>query len=1225
MRNRRFVARATAVAVFAAVAVSATAAAPPGTAGAAPPSGVSRGAQGPWVTLITGDRVLVGASVVVDPVDRVRPARFQQFTRRGDRYVVPSDAGPLVRAGRLDLELFNVTGLVRQGYDDARASTLPLLVRYSGAAPATRAAPGGAAVRRVLPGSRMAAVDARKSAAGRVLADLAGVERVWLNAKARVTLDGSVSRIGAPAAWAQGVTGRGVTVAVLDTGVDTDHPDLAGKVSLSRDFSGKGSVEDGNGHGTHVASTVAGSGAASGGRYRGVAPDASLAVGKVLDDTGSGSFDAIIAGLEWAAAEAHADVVNLSLGAYGSDGTDPVSAAVDDLTRRYGTLFVAATGNDGADGWVSTPAAATSALAVGSVSKVDVPSPFSNRGPRAGDGAVKPEIAAPGEGIVAAAPAGVPPLGEPVGDGYQRLDGTSMATPHLAGAAALVVQQHPDWTPTQVKDALVSTAAEVAGAGVYAVGTGRVDAARATGQTLTATGTVSVYLKWPTAGASRTERVTWRNSGAAPVTLTLDAALTRRDGAPAPARTLTLSARTVTVPAGGTSTVDLTVSAVDGAAGTYGGVLVARGGDGSLTRTALSVHQEEELYDLTVTLVNRDGQAPPDDGRPTVVIFDLDDSGFFYWGAPGTARLPAGRYAVHTIIETPRTGREPSVSFISHPELRLDRDVAQTFDARDGKPASVTPDNPAARGGAYQVQLMGRIADCDCTSSVLSLFDPRFSEVYAATVPGTGSPTYAFGQSLRALEPAVEILAADPADGGAGGFEVAAGWLDGPPATAEQATLPMVYGGRATPADLSGVDATGKVVLAELPGDLSREEVYRRAENIRATGARLALVTVPSNGDATTARTRDDEPRPALPTLVAQGPTAARLAALVKAAPTTVRYTSRPASSLRYELAYGVQGRVTTAQQHRPRSSDLAAVRTAYHENVAGAVRYVNAAVGFFGTELGNGWSVPVTAGVERVEYFTPGRWQLMSGGSGGPRDTLSETIDLAARRTYRVGWNAAVAGPWIRGTVLTPDGERPWAWRDRDAIDVLLPLYADAAGHPRVPFPDDGTDTGSISLYRDGELVGTAPVPDRARFEVPPAPGTYRLVAATTRAVDWWPRWTTVSAAWTFPSSAAGNGNPLPLPTARLVPDVDVRNRAPGGRAFTVPVHVSTAARTVTVDVSYDDGRTWHRAAVSGSGDRWTASVHHPRTGHASFRTTVVDTAGNRLEQTVIRAYGLD
>ncbi|WP_171074943.1 S8 family serine peptidase [Nonomuraea basaltis] len=220
-----------------------------------------------------------------------------------------------------------------------------------------------------------------------------------------------MAQIGAPAAWEQGLTGKGVTVAVLDTGIATDHPDLSGKIIKSQDFSGKGSVEDGNGHGTHVASVVAGSGAASDGRYRGVAPDASLAVGKVLDDTGTGTSDSIIAGMQWAAADARAKVVNMSLGGYRTDGTDPMSEAVNALTREYGTLFVAATGNDGADEWVAAPAAADEALAVGSVSKSDVLSPFSNRGPRAGDGAAKPDLVAPGEGIVAARPADTPPLG----------------------------------------------------------------------------------------------------------------------------------------------------------------------------------------------------------------------------------------------------------------------------------------------------------------------------------------------------------------------------------------------------------------------------------------------------------------------------------------------------------------------------------------------------------------------------------------------------------------------------------------------------------------------------------------------------------------------------------------------------------------------------------------------------------------------------------------------
>ncbi|WBB67655.1 S8 family serine peptidase [Micromonospora sp. WMMD812] len=537
MSRRNGLTTALALAVIVAAAVTPVQAAP---GAASPPSDTSAAApgQGSWVTLVTGDRVLVRTvagrtDLAVHPARRAAPVSFQELTRRGDRYLVPADAAALVQAGVLDRELFNVTGLVRQGYDDARTPNVPLLVRYADTGLAARSAPAaGATVRRALPRLRMTAIDEKKSSAAEFwrgllpdgrqpsgarttrLAD--SIEKMWLNGKVRASLEQSVPQVGAPAAWAKGLTGTGTTVAVLDTGIDANHPDLAGRVVHSKDFSGKGSVADGHGHGTHVASTIAGSGAGSEGRHQGVAQSATLAVGKVLDDFGSGSFDAIIAGMQWAAVDAQARVVNMSLGGPITDGTDPLSDAVNTLTREHGTLFVVAAGNEGADEAVSTPAAADAALAVASVDKSDELSPFSSRGPRLGDGAAKPEIAAPGGGIVAARPGGVPPLGTPVGDAYQQLDGTSMAAPHVAGAAALLVQQHPDWTADRLKSALMSTAVE-ASAGTSAVGSGRVDVARATSQPVTATGSVSTFLKWPNVGQPQKRTVSWYNHGSVPV------------------------------------------------------------------------------------------------------------------------------------------------------------------------------------------------------------------------------------------------------------------------------------------------------------------------------------------------------------------------------------------------------------------------------------------------------------------------------------------------------------------------------------------------------------------------------------------------------------------------------------------------------------------------------------------------------------------------------------
>src|SRR5262249_48715080 len=158
-------------------------------------------------------------------------------------------------------------------------------------------------------------------------------------------------------------------------------------------------VHDKFGHGTHVASILAGTGAASGGKYRGVAPDADLVIGKVLDDSGNGTDSEIIAGMEWAAGQG-AKVVSMSIGSIPTDGTDPLAQALNRISDASGTLFVVAAGNNGQPEatLIESPGSADRALTVGSVEKTGAHglSNFSSAGPRIGDNAVKPEITAPG-------------------------------------------------------------------------------------------------------------------------------------------------------------------------------------------------------------------------------------------------------------------------------------------------------------------------------------------------------------------------------------------------------------------------------------------------------------------------------------------------------------------------------------------------------------------------------------------------------------------------------------------------------------------------------------------------------------------------------------------------------------------------------------------------------------------------------------------------------------
>jgi subtilisin family serine protease len=1207
-----------------------------GATGARPPVPARLAAGGSSVTLVTGDRVMLHgtgaqATVAVDAAPRSRPVPFSEYTRNGDRYVVPADAAGLIQAGVLDRELFNVTGLVRQGYDDAHTPNVPLLVRYAGAkAAAPAAVPAGTVSERALPQLGLVALEEKKSAATRFWSGsvapaaggrrlVGGLAHVWLNEKVHATLDQSVPQIGGLVARSHGLTGRGTTVTVLDTGIDTHHPDFAGRIGATRDFTGKGNVEDGSGHGTHVASIVAGSGAASGGRYQGVAPDATLAVGKVLDDSGSGSEDTILAGMQWAA-QSGARVVNMSLGGnFLSDGTDPLSLAVNDLTKQYGTLFVVAAGNFGGDQTVPAPAAADAALTVGSVSKTDVLSDFSSRGPRFGDNAVKPDIAAPGEDIVAARAGGAPLLGEAVGDAYQRLAGTSMATPHVTGSAALVLQQHPDWSAAQLKDALTSTATAINGAGPFAVGSGRVDVGRAVTQPVTATGSVSVALRWPNRGASATRQVAWHNSGADPVTLAVDAAITGADGQPAPAGLLSVPA-TVTVPAGGDAAVPVTVTARDGAPDTYRGILTARSADGAvLTRTAVSVFQEAEMYDLTVSDLDRTGTPVPPGGFETLVT-DLDhDGSAFFLGSGDTTRLPAGRYAINSWISTARAGEEPSLSAISQPELALHADTALTLDARIGKPVSAAAPDPAAGGGSAVLEVVNKVAGCGCSSdSFFQIGDARFTPTYAATVPGAHSANYGFALSRRAEEPALDLHA-----GGAVPFDVQVDWFRGSPTPAEQATTQAVYGGQGSPEDLARIDATGKLVLVEVPVTDTFDQVVQITEAIKAAGARLAMV-IPVDPGATAADLALPD-LPTLPTLLGAGATAARLLGAVKAGEVPVSFASRPVPRNRYQLITTATGELSASLTYRPRIQDLAPLQVSYY----GTSEHLTvASYRFFGgNDVGFTFAEGLP-GATRTEYYTPGDWRITDAADVDFGEVSVHLTSAGAGAGQRLEWNKAVVGPSLRGTTGGYQGfpDQPWVSRKDGRIQAILPLFTDAAGHPRTAVADEG----SVVLHRDGTLVGTSPVPYQGDFPVPDGPAQYRLTADSRGQVGSRQLWTEVSAAWTFRSTAADEGAALPLLSVRLAPPVNLRNQAPGGRPFSFPAYVDRQdtgkARVTSLDVatSSDDGHTWQPAVVQLSGDHWTVSVTNPWAGFVSLRVRATDADGNSVEQTILRGYAI-
>lgn len=705
------------------------------------------------VTLITGDRVTVTAAgnAEVRPGPHRKDMRFLiDHEPGGQLSVVPQDAIRLIQADRVDRRLFDVTGLIAAGYDDARRDTLPLLVSYL-AAPGSRGAvvPAGVRVTRDLPAINGAAVAVGKSEAAAVWsalnADTAdvrfgaeeGIERLWLDGHRTITLDHSVGQIGAPAAWSAGLTGTGVTVAVLDTGVDATHPDMIGKIAAARNFIGTPDGRDTVGHGTHVAATIAGSGVASNGRYKGVAPDATLLDGKVCGDFGCPE-SAILAGMQWAAVDRRADVVNMSLGGWDGPEIDPLEEAVGALTAQTGALFVVSAGNAGGDGTVGSPASADAALAVGAVDREDELADFSSRGPRVGDDALKPDITAPGVDIVAARSA-QGRIGEPVGEHYARLSGTSMAAPHVAGAAALLAQQHPDWTAEQLKSTLMAAARPHPAQTAYQQGAGRVDLTRAIGQTVTSD-PVSVsfgLVRWPHDDDQPVTRaVSWRNSGSSPVALDFTVEVAGPGGRPAPAGMFTLGTDQVTIPAGGraetTVTVDTRLGDVDGY---WTGRVVARSGD-TVAVTPLAVNREVESYDITLTHRDRAGTAAAEYWTNLV---GLDSPGLWpAYDADGTVevRLPKGRYGLKSTIFEPAGEGSVGVTDLVAPELVIDRERVVTVDARTAKPIRVTVPRRDATPAVVDIGSSFYSADGD--SYNLSLRADDFDDITIGQI-GNGS------------------------------------------------------------------------------------------------------------------------------------------------------------------------------------------------------------------------------------------------------------------------------------------------------------------------------------------------------------------------------------------------------------------------------------------------------------------------------------------------------
>lgn len=672
--------------------------------------------QSTTVRLITGDKVTVrgGKLVTVQHGQGRENIQFRTHKEGDHLSVIPSDAASLVASGAVDERLFDVTTLRENGYDDASTNSIPLIASQK--AGQAFSVPQGTTTTHPLPSINGSGLSVEKSASnsawnsmtsGGASALSGGVTKLWLDGKRSANLDRSARQISAGKAWESGVTGEGATVAVLDTGVDQTHPDLKNREAGQKNFTDAPNNADIQGHGTHVAGIVAGTGAHAQGKYKGIAHGAKVLDAKVLNDQGMGQESSIIAGMQWAV-EQKADVANLSLGGGDTPEIDPLEKAVNELSANSDTLFVIAAGNNGPkEESVGSPGAADAALTVGAVDRKGGLAEFSSRGPRLGDEGIKPDITAPGTGIVSALHS-EGSIGEPIDGRYTALDGTSMAAPHVAGAAALLAQANPKLTGEQLKSTLTGSAEPNPELSVFEQGSGLVNIASALNQSVLGDQSNLSFgvQKWPHHDDKPvTKPLTYHNNGDNDVTLNVSATGKGPDGQQAPAGMFTVDKKRITVPAGGKAKVTVTADTRgDSADGRYSGAVVAENGK-TTVNTPIAVTKEAESYDLTVNQIGPGGKP---NGAATLSITDqdtLEPQPVYGEGPNRTIRLPKGKYLLSSLmlVGNPKDGQ----SHMLTRSLDISENTTIDVDFRETKPIKVSPPNQNAKPytAAYGYQL----------------------------------------------------------------------------------------------------------------------------------------------------------------------------------------------------------------------------------------------------------------------------------------------------------------------------------------------------------------------------------------------------------------------------------------------------------------------------------------------------------------------------------------
>jgi subtilisin family serine protease len=1185
------------------------------------------------VTLVTGDVVTVTTTADGRQIaDAVGGVRMQESG--GDLYVVPDEAVGLLGADKLDAQLFNVTDLIEMGYDEAGTGTVPMIATYTRAkarAAGQPSAPRGSTQVRALPaidGAALTAVRPEQRTFWTTVAPEpdpadptptlgAGVDKLWLDGRVQVELKESVPQIGAPDAWAAGYDGSGVTVAVLDTGIDANHPDLATQIDDTASFVPEEGISDVNGHGTHVASTIVGTGAASDGDYKGVAPGADLIVGKVLGGAdGFGQDSWVMAGMAWAA-QSGAEVVSMSLGdTTPSDGSDPMSQMVDSLSDQYGTLFVIASGNAGPES-ISAPGAAASALTVGAVDKQDNLAGFSSTGPLTRSGALKPDLVAPGVDITAA-------RSQEMTDGsgmYWTISGTSMATPHVSGAAAILAQEHDDWTGRQLKEHLMSSAKGLADwSSPFDVGTGRLDVAAAVNATVRSTGSLLLgNFDWPhePSDVAVTKDITFTNDG--PQDVTLDLALTATGGA------FTMGAATVTVPAGGKATVPVTgdPQAVD--FGRHVGYVIGTDTATGLpvTRTSVALIKESERYDFNIKLVDRDGEP-----AAAWVAFNIAGDPWpwaEYVDGEKTLRMPPGNYSVTAYLDVQGDGPDRSgLAVMVDPETVLDQSAEVVLDARDARLVQTdAPGRLEDRQRKVDLSITDDASGMEFRSAYV--VPPAYDDIYVSPTDPITQGSFMLTTRVRQGEPMLSLDAA----GGVGTFDTIV--QPGSALQTDTDTVRTVYAGNGGAADYAGIDAAGAIAVVDRSDEVTPKE---RADAAVEAGALMLIVVNDGVGGLNEFVGSPDGSPATIPVASVHRDAGAELVALAQSG-TKMTATRKAYTDVVYDLTREYPGFVPDHPLvYQPRHSDLARIDASYYAVKPGAAsgyRYdltLSPSLGFEERERH-----PRT----RVEWVTPGQEWVESHAQNIegelPWPMVSGVNAYAKGKTTRLDWFR----PAVRPGFSDSFGVYNSRWQNFMTWNVQV--WSSFSDVMRLGgFLPWGETPTHLQVFQGKELIHDNKFSaDMQWVEVPAGNHPYRVVLDASRPADVFRLSTRTHTEWRYRSDTVDSDSFEPFSVMKLDYrlDTNLKGNVKAGKKHRIAVRSGVSdfgtlpgklAKT-KLYVSYNGGGKWHKVTLTkGKSGWWRGAIKAPKKpgGFISVKASATMDSGYAIKQEIIRAYGL-